>query len=89
MLKPHVYDHDACCVHCGFDGAEWSHLKQPGERQPLCNQSDSERRGTVPPPEHDDWDDWDDWDALDDPFEETIEVYDDVTVTTPGGLSDA
>ena len=23
----HEFDEDACCVHCGFDGAEWHHWK--------------------------------------------------------------
>jgi len=22
-MKQHEYDDDGCCIHCGFDGAEW------------------------------------------------------------------
>lgn len=22
-MKVHQYDEDGCCIHCGFDGAEW------------------------------------------------------------------
>lgn len=39
----HEFDDDACCIHCGFDGAEWSHWKKnthegraSDEKQPLC-----------------------------------------------------
>lgn len=40
----HEYDDDACCIHCGFDGAEWHWWKnstyegraQPEARRPLC-----------------------------------------------------
>jgi hypothetical protein len=43
----HEFDDDACCIHCGFDGAEWSWLKRQGhvsqDQQPLC-----ERRPTTP-----------------------------------------
>lgn len=27
-LLPHEYDEDAVCIHCGFDGAEWSWWKR-------------------------------------------------------------
>ena len=33
----HEWDDDACCEHCGFDGAEAQHLRQhthPDDRQP-------------------------------------------------------
>ena len=41
---PHEFDDDACCIHCGFDGAEWHHWKnhtwegkgQPDAKPPLC-----------------------------------------------------
>jgi len=40
----HIYDDDACCTRCGFDGAEWSHWKRntwegraSDARMPLCN----------------------------------------------------
>lgn len=41
----HEYDEDAVCIHCGFDGAEWSHWKNytyEGKasswvKTPLCN----------------------------------------------------
>jgi hypothetical protein len=44
MLRRHEWDDDACCIHCGFDGAEWSHLKhntwqgraEPEAKPPLC-----------------------------------------------------
>ncbi len=26
----HKWDHDACCIHCGFDGAESHHLIKLG-----------------------------------------------------------
>lgn len=36
----HEFDDDACCIHCGFDGAEWSWLKRQGhvskDQWPLC-----------------------------------------------------
>ncbi len=39
----HEWDEDACCVHCGFDGAEWGHWKHhtyegraSDLKQPLC-----------------------------------------------------
>lgn len=39
----HVWDEDSCCVHCGFDGAEWWHWKHrtyegraSDERMPIC-----------------------------------------------------
>ncbi|WP_157266513.1 hypothetical protein [Azohydromonas aeria] len=39
-IQRHEFDDDACCRHCGFDGAEWSWLKRQGycsgETQPLC-----------------------------------------------------
>lgn len=42
--RAHEYDDDGCCVHCGFDGAEWWHWKhntyeglaRPDEKEPLC-----------------------------------------------------
>ena len=41
--RPHEFDDDACCIHCGFDGAEWAHWKRntyegkaSDARQPLC-----------------------------------------------------
>lgn len=44
MLAHHDFDDDACCIHCGFDGAEWHHWRhntwegraQPEARQPEC-----------------------------------------------------
>jgi hypothetical protein len=39
-VQVHEFDDDACCVHCGFDGAEWSWLKRQGQvsedQRPLC-----------------------------------------------------
>ena len=42
----HEWDEDACCVKCGFDGAEWSHWKKntyegiaSDEKMPLCGES--------------------------------------------------
>ena len=32
----HEWDDDACCIHCGFDGAEWRHLREEGEPMPMC-----------------------------------------------------
>ncbi len=39
----HQYDEDACCIKCGFDGAEWSHWKHhtyegkaSDEKYPIC-----------------------------------------------------
>jgi hypothetical protein len=39
----HEFDEDACCIKCGFDGAEWAHWKRntyegkaSNEKQPLC-----------------------------------------------------
>lgn len=39
----HEFDEDAVCIHCGFDGAEWSHWKHntwegkaSDAKQPLC-----------------------------------------------------
>lgn len=26
--RRHEYDDDGCCIHCGFDGAEWWHWKR-------------------------------------------------------------
>ena len=41
----HEFDEDACCIHCGFDGAEWywwRHNTYEGkdseESQPDCKQ---------------------------------------------------
>ena len=33
-LKPpkHEWDNDACCIHCGMDGADWPR----GEKLPAC-----------------------------------------------------
>lgn len=44
-LPPHEWDDDACCIHCGFDGAEWWWINRhtpPGERelQPRCKPRD-------------------------------------------------
>ncbi|MEY2689154.1 MAG: hypothetical protein RL375_3352 [Pseudomonadota bacterium] len=44
VVYRHEFDDDACCVHCGFDGAEWHHWKhnthegrsQPEAKQPIC-----------------------------------------------------
>ncbi len=44
LHRGHMFDDDACCVDCGFDGAEWSHWRNytyegkasPGIKQPLC-----------------------------------------------------
>jgi hypothetical protein len=27
VQKFHIWDDDACCINCGFDGAEWSNWK--------------------------------------------------------------
>ncbi len=27
-VQRHEWDEDACCIHCGFDGAEWWHWKR-------------------------------------------------------------
>lgn len=42
----HEWDDDACCVHCGFDGAEWWHGKHrtyegraSNETMPLCDRA--------------------------------------------------
>ena len=43
-IRRHEFDDDACCIHCGFDGAEWHHWKhntyegraQPDAKAPLC-----------------------------------------------------
>jgi hypothetical protein len=39
----HEFDDDAVCIHCGFDGAEWSWLKRQGhvseDQRPLCERS--------------------------------------------------
>lgn len=39
----HEFDHDAICIHCGFDGAEWWHWKHntyegraSDAKQPAC-----------------------------------------------------
>ena len=45
-VRHHEWDDDGCCVHCGFDGAEWHWWKhstyegraQPEARQPLCKE---------------------------------------------------
>lgn len=42
----HEWDDDGCCIHCGFDGAEWHWWKhstyegraQPEARMPLCKE---------------------------------------------------
>lgn len=26
--KPHTFDNDGVCIHCGLDGAEWSHWRR-------------------------------------------------------------
>lgn len=31
MLR-HVWDNDGCCIHCGYDGAEASHLNKLAKR---------------------------------------------------------
>lgn len=45
-LTRHVWDDDACCIKCGFDGAEWAHWKRnthegkaSDAKQPLCTGS--------------------------------------------------
>lgn len=30
MATKHELDHDACCIHCGHDGAEEHHLRRLG-----------------------------------------------------------
>ena len=40
----HEFDDDGCCIHCGFDGAEWHWWKhstyegkaQPNAKRPQC-----------------------------------------------------
>ena len=50
---PHILDDDAVCVLCGFDGAEWWHLKQChnpeghpdlGPRAPECTAPLNDKR---------------------------------------------
>jgi hypothetical protein len=38
LHRGHLFDEDACCVDCGFDGAEWRSLLQytTGMKAPLC-----------------------------------------------------
>jgi hypothetical protein len=38
LHRGHLFDEDACCVDCGFDGAEWRSLLQytAGMKAPLC-----------------------------------------------------
>lgn len=46
----HEWDDDGCCVHCGFDGAEWEWWKketyegraQPEAEMPPCVERDAE-----------------------------------------------
>jgi hypothetical protein len=43
----HEYDDDSVCIHCGFDGAEWPHLRRhthpddrdPDAKAPLCTKA--------------------------------------------------
>ncbi len=45
--KPHEWDDDGCCLHCGFDGAEWHWWRfstyegraQPEARMPACREA--------------------------------------------------
>lgn len=45
-VRHHDWDDDGCCIHCGFDGAEWHWWKHstyegrahPEARQPLCKE---------------------------------------------------
>lgn len=42
----HEYDDDACCIHCGHDGAEESHLRRagyPADRTPCPVWSEEQR----------------------------------------------
>lgn len=32
-MTAHEYDDDGVCIHCGFDGAEWRHLKSIGRQE--------------------------------------------------------
>ena len=44
--RHHEWDDDGCCIHCGFDGAEWHWWKhdtyegraQPEMKMPRCRQ---------------------------------------------------
>lgn len=38
LLGAHEFDDDGCCIHCGFDGAEWHHLKQHMHPDDVCSQ---------------------------------------------------
>jgi len=48
----HDFDEDGCCIHCGFDGAEWHWWKhstyegqsRPDARMPRCNRYSFYRR---------------------------------------------
>ena len=43
-VNKHEFDDDACCIHCGFDGAEWWHWQKmtnegranPDAKEPVC-----------------------------------------------------
>ena len=50
VYKPlqHEWDDDGCCIHCGFDGAEWSWWKRntyegraSDAKQPACKTLDT------------------------------------------------
>lgn len=47
----HDFDDDACCIHCGFDGAEWHHWRHntyeglaTRDTQPPCSEYSEYRR---------------------------------------------
>ena len=40
----HEVDEDACCIHCGFDAAEWWHLEKHKPKEDRQPQPPCERR---------------------------------------------
>lgn len=55
----HEWDDDGCCIHCGFDGAEWWHWKHntyegraSDKKEPPCKRRDTQNgsggRGPTP-----------------------------------------
>ncbi len=58
MSTGHEWDYDAVCIHCNFDGAEWTHLRRDGEEMPLCtvtNEGARERNRRDAAPRITDW----------------------------------
>lgn len=52
-INEHQFDEDGCCIHCGFDGAEWHWWKhstyegraQPQARMPRCVEREAPKAG--------------------------------------------